>query len=56
MAATIHQSKLEREDRMKAAFHRFDTDGNGFIGPQELRQVNAVKAKALSWMWGLTVL
>ena len=39
LAATINQSKLEREDHLKAAFQHFDLDGDGQITHDELIQV-----------------
>ena len=40
LAATINQSKLEREDQLKLAFEHFDIDGNGRITHDELVQVS----------------
>lgn len=39
LAATINKSKLEREDRLKAAFQTFDADGNGVICREELTTI-----------------
>lgn len=36
LAATINMSKLQRDDRLKAAFSHFDIDSNGFITREEL--------------------
>ncbi len=38
LAATINQSKLEREDHLKAAFEHFDIDGDGKITHAELTE------------------
>ena len=40
LAATINQSKLEREDHLKAAFIHFDLDGDGQITREELMIVS----------------
>ena len=42
LAATINQSKLEREDHLKAAFMHFDLNGDGQITHDELMQVSDV--------------
>ena len=36
LAATVHQSKLSREDNLMRAFEHFDTDKSGFITADEL--------------------
>ncbi|CAI7827322.1 unnamed protein product, partial [Closterium sp. NIES-53] len=49
VAATIHVQQLEEadsakwEERSKAAFNHFDTDGDGFIDAEELRVAAQVK-------------
>ena len=37
IAATIHLSKLNREDMMMEAFKHFDKDNSGFITSEELK-------------------
>jgi calcium-dependent protein kinase len=38
IAATVHMSKLEREEHLLAAFAYFDKDGSGYITVDELEQ------------------
>ena len=38
IAATLHLNKIEREDRLFAAFSYFDKDGSGFITADEIQK------------------
>ncbi|XP_052199839.1 calcium-dependent protein kinase 26-like [Diospyros lotus] len=38
IAATLHLNKIEREDRLFAAFSYFDKDGSGYITQDEIQQ------------------
>lgn len=38
VAATLHFTKVDREDRLFAAFAYFDKDGSGYITHDELQQ------------------
>ncbi|CAI0402314.1 unnamed protein product [Linum tenue] len=49
IAATLHLNKVEREDRLFAAFAYFDKDGSGYITKDELQQAcNEFGMKAVS--------
>ena len=39
LAATLHLSKVEKQENLKKAFSRFDVDGSGFISGEELQRV-----------------
>jgi len=37
--ATINESNLVTEERLKAAFRMFDKDGSGSLSPEEIKDV-----------------